>query len=131
MTTAMLRYFQSEKRRKTLETSVFGEINQGDGASANAVCFPVMRLGLFFGDYAPRPWLMSLLKDHGLDGPDALKSKFNVPDTPLMLRPWPVESVVDDSALEDSLIEDPWTEDFLIKNSEVHESPSPFSSQFY
>jgi hypothetical protein len=99
MTSLMLRAIQRMKLRDTMEASVFadGDADTGKGGEAgvDALCCPVMRLGLYFGDHAPRAWMMALLKDQGIDGPDALKSQFNVPNTPLILRPWSANLVVD------------------------------------
>lgn len=112
MTSTMLRAIQGMKLRETFEASVFVDADadtdtgKGDKAGVDTLCRPVMRLGLYFGDHAPRAWMMGLLKDQGMDGPDALKSKFNVPNTPLILRPWSVDSVVGGSVIEDWRLND-------------------------
>lgn len=115
MTSTMLRAIRGMKLRETFEASVFvdadADTGKGGKAGVDALCRPVMRLGLYFGDHAPRAWMMGLLKDQGMDGPDALKSKFNVPNTPLILRPWSVDSVVGDSVIDDLGLDDRWLND--------------------
>lgn len=124
MTSTMLRAIQGMKLRETFEASVFADEDTGKGgeAGADALCRPVMRLGLYFGDHAPRAWMMGLLKDQGLEGPDALKSKLNVPNTPLILRPWAVDSVVGDSVIGDLGLDDWWLNDSEFNDSGLSQS---------
>lgn len=105
MTTLMLRAIQGMKLRETFEASVFGE---GD-EHTEAVFQPVLRLGLNFGDHSPRAWMLARLKDHGLASPEDLRSAFDLPTVPLMVRPWHLSG--DDQQPSEALdvtSADPW-----------------------
>ena len=81
-----------------IEASVFHQpgvaVDEVNGAE-EALCWPVLRLGLSFADHAPKAWMMCLLKDHGFASPEALKSRLDLPNQPLMVRPWSVHSSTD------------------------------------
>ena len=105
MTTAMLRAIQGMKLRETFEASVFGEGHE----HTNAVFYPVLRLGLNFEDHSPRAWMLARLKDYGFESPEALRSDFDLPKAPLMVRRWHLSG--DDQQTSEALdvaSADPW-----------------------